>query len=164
MVRRTVRLGVLAIVSVVAVTASACSSSKPCAGVGVTSQIGVMFLQQGYTDLAGASYELCAGGKCVKDKLEQEDITRINLPLPDDVDADLGTVRFRVTPKGSGSPEIDASSDVKLTRQSDGCGGGAYSRGLAFTKDGGLTTKIPSRVTAAWRDHLKSLASPSEPS
>ncbi|MET7692764.1 hypothetical protein ABZT06_33170 [Streptomyces sp. NPDC005483] len=155
------RLGVLVIVSAVAVTASACSSSKPCAGVGVTSQVGVMFLQQGYTDLAGTSYELCAGGTCVKDRLEQEDITRVSLPLPGDVDPDLGTVRFRVTPNGSSSPEIDASTDVKLTRRSDGCGGGAYSQGLAFTKEGGLTIKIPSSVTVAWRDHLKSLASPS---
>ncbi|MFD9095828.1 hypothetical protein [Streptomyces collinus] len=152
------RLGVLAAVSVVAMTASACSGSQPCAGVGVTSQIGVMFLQRGYTDLAGASYELCAGGSCVKDQLEQEDITQLSLRLPDDVGPDLGTVRFRVTPAGSNHPEIDASSDVKLTRQSDGCGGGAYSRGLAFTKEGGLTTKIPSRVSAAWREHLESLS------
>lgn len=148
-------------VSVVAVTASACGSSEPCAGVGVTSYVGVMFLQRGYPDLAGASYELCAAGQCVKDKLPQEDITRVSLPLPDDVDADLGTVRFRVTPKGGGAPEIDASSDVQLTRQSDGCGGGAYNRALAFTKEGGLTTTIPSSVTAAWRDHITSLASPS---
>ncbi|MFF3419996.1 hypothetical protein ACFYW9_35790 [Streptomyces sp. NPDC002698] len=160
--KRTVGLGVLAVISAVAVTASACSSPRPCAGVGVTSQVGVMFLQQGYTDLAGASYELCAGGKCVKDKLEQEDITQVSLRLPDDVGPDLGTVRFRVTPKGGGRPEIDASSEVKLTHQSDGCGGGAYSEGLAFTKEGGLTTKIPPSVTAAWRDHLRSLASPSE--
>ncbi|MFF7969858.1 hypothetical protein [Streptomyces sp. NPDC007905] len=154
------RLQVLATVSVVAMTASACSSSKPCAGVGVTSQIGVMFLQRGYTDLAGASYELCAGDKCVKDHLDQEDITQVGLRLPNDVDPDPGTVRFRVTPKGSNRPEIDASYDVKLTRQSDGCGGGAYSEGLAFTKEGGLTTKIPPSVSAAWRKHIRSLASP----
>ena len=164
MVKRTARFTVLAAVSVVAMTASACSSSKPCAGVGVTSQVGVMFLQRGYTDLVGASYELCAGGKCVKDHLERGDITRISLPLPDDVDPNLGTVRLRVTPKGSTHPEIDASSDVKLTRQSDGCGGGVYSEGLAFTKEEGLTTKIPPSVSAAWHKHLKSLASPSESS
>lgn len=164
MVRRTVRLTVLAAVSVVAMTASACSSPKPCAGVGVTSQIGVMFLQRGYTDLAGASYELCAGGRCGKGHLAQEDITRISLRLPDDVDEHLGTVRFRVTPKGSNHPEIDSSTDVRLTRQPDGCGGGAYSEGLAFTKEGGLTTKIPPSVRAAWRKHLESLASPSESS
>ncbi|WP_333777038.1 hypothetical protein [Streptomyces sp. IBSBF 3136] len=158
MVKRTVRLAVLAAVSVVAMTASACSGSEPCAGVGVTSHIGVMFLQRGYTDLAGASFELCAGGKCVRDHLEQEDITQVDLRLSDDVGPDLGTVRFRVTPKGSSHPEIDASSEVKLTRQSDGCGGGAYSGGLAFTKEGGLTTKIPPSVSAAWRKHLKSLA------
>lgn len=162
MVKRTVRLTVLAAVSVVAMTASACSSSKPCAGVGVTSQIGVMFLQRGYTDLAGASYELCAGSRCGKGHLEQEDITRISLRLPDDVDEHLGTVRFRVTPKGSTRPKIDASTDVKLTRQPDGCGGGAYSKGLAFTKEDGLTTKIPPSVSAAWHRHLDSLASPSE--
>ncbi|MER6472881.1 hypothetical protein [Streptomyces collinus] len=155
------RFAVLAAVSAVVVTMSACSGSKPCAGVGVTSQIGVTFLQRGYTDLAGASYELCAGGRCVKDQLEREDITRISLRLPDDVGPDLGTVRFRVTPAGGDHPEIDASTDVKLTRQSDGCGGGAYSEGLAFTKEGGLTRKIPSSVSAAWRKHLKSLASPS---
>ncbi|MFG3165723.1 hypothetical protein [Streptomyces sp. NPDC048200] len=163
MVNRTVRVAILSIVSVVAMTASACGSSpKPCAGVGVTSQIGVMFLERGYNDLEGASYKLCAGDRCVKGHVEQADITHLTLPLPDDVDPDVGTVRFRVTPRGSGSPEIDASSDVKLTRQSDGCGGGAYNRGLAFTKEGGLTTKIPPSVSTAWREHIKSLASPSE--
>ncbi|MGW5371631.1 hypothetical protein ACWER6_30285 [Streptomyces sp. NPDC004009] len=155
---------VLAAVSVVAMTASACSSPKPCAGVGVTSQIGVIFLRRGYTDLAGASYELCAGGRCGKGHLAQEDITRISLRLPDDVDEHLGTVRFRVTPEGSNHPEIDSSTDVKLTRQPDGCGGGAYSEGLALTEEGGLTTKIPPGVRAAWRKHLESLASPSESS
>ncbi|MFE5190522.1 hypothetical protein [Streptomyces sp. NPDC056628] len=158
------RLTVLAAVSVVAMTASACSSSKPCAGVGVVSQVGVMFLQRGYTDLAGASYELCAGGRCGKGHLEQEDITQLSLRLPDDVDEHLGTVRFRVTPKGSTHPEIDASTDVKLTHQSDGCGGGASSEGLAFTKEEGLTTKIPPSVSTAWRKHLTSLASTSESS
>lgn len=163
MVKRTVRLAILSIVSAVAMTASACSSSPElCGGVGVTSRVGVIFLQHGYKDLEGASYKLCAGGRCVKGHLEQADITQLSLPLPDDVDPDLGAVRFRVTPKGSGSPEIDASTDVKLTRQSDGCGGGAYNRGLAFTKAGGLTTKIPPSVSVAWRDHIKSLASPSE--
>ncbi|MEU8794441.1 hypothetical protein [Streptomyces sp. NPDC048643] len=157
------RFAVLVIVSAVTAAASACSGPKPCAGVGVTSQIGLMFLQRGYDDLGGAAYELCAGGTCVKGHLEQADITHVNLPLADDVDPDLGAVRFRVTPRGSSSPEIDASSDVKLIRQSDGCGGGAYNRGLAFTKEGGLTTKIPSSVSVAWRDHVKSLASPSEP-
>ncbi|MGW7243133.1 hypothetical protein [Streptomyces sp. NPDC054804] len=66
-------------------------------------------------------------------------------------------------PPGScahGSPEIDASADVKLYHQSDGCGGGAYNRGLAFPKEGGLTTKIPESVRAAWRDHLDSMSSP----
>jgi hypothetical protein len=157
-----IRLFVLVGVAALLTTVSACTSpSQPCAGVGVTSGVSVMFLRDGYSDLAGASYELCARGKCVKGELQQEDITRVNLGLPDDVDPDHGTVRLRVTPKGSTSPEIDASTDVKLTRQSDGCDGGAYSRGLAFTKKGGLTTKIPPSVTAAWRQHLKELAAPS---
>ncbi|MGW1497389.1 hypothetical protein ACWCQW_02160 [Streptomyces mirabilis] len=158
MIRLRVLVGVSALLAIV----SACtSSSQPCAGVGVTSGVGVMFLREGYGDLVGASYELCARGTCAKGELQQEDITRVNLGLPDDVDPDGGTVRFRVTPKGSTSPEIDASTDVKLIRQSDGCGGGAYNRGLAFTEKGGLTTKIPPSVTAAWRRHLKELAAPS---
>ncbi|MEU4038969.1 hypothetical protein [Streptomyces collinus] len=164
MVKRPVRLGVLAAVSVVALSASACGGSQPCAGFGVTSQIGVMFLQRGYSDLTGASYELCAGGRCIEGDLERQDITRISLRLPADTGPDLGTVRFRVTPEGSSNPEIDASSDVKLSRQSDGCGGGTYSEGLAFTKEDGLTTKIPPRVSAAWRKHIESLAQPSQSS
>ncbi|WP_308310741.1 hypothetical protein [Streptomyces sp. GbtcB6] len=158
----TVRLGIGAAVIAVMTTVSACGgNSKPCAGVGVESGVGVMFLQEGYTDLDGASYELCARGKCVKGELEREDITRVSLPLPDDVDPETGTVRFRVTPEGSRRPEIDASSAVRLTHQSDGCGGGAYSRGLAFTKEAGLTTRIPPSVSAAWRHRLRALASPS---
>ena len=54
---------------------------------------------------------------------------------------------------------IDASTDVKVTRESDGCCGGAYNRGLAFTKEDGLTTKIPARASAAWVKHVKELAS-----
>ncbi|MER7836544.1 hypothetical protein ABTY98_11650 [Streptomyces sp. NPDC096040] len=161
--RHTARLGVGAAVIAVVVTASACgggSTPGACGGVGVTSGVGVMFLHRGYTDLVGASYELCARGKCVKGELKQEAITRVSLPLPTDVDPDSGTVRFRVTPKGSRSPEIDAATDVELTHQSDGCGGGAYNRWLAFTKEGGLTTKIPASVTAAWREHLNSMTSP----
>lgn len=160
MVSRMIRLRVLIGVSALLATVSACTSSQPCAGVGVTSGVGVMFLREGYGHLVGASYELCARGTCAKGELQQEDVTRVNLGLPDDVDPDGGTVRFRVTPKGSTSPEIDASTDMKLIRQSDGCGG-AYGRGLAFTKKGGLTTKIPPSVTAAWRRHLKELAAPS---
>jgi hypothetical protein len=138
-----------------------CTAQEDCAGVGVTSGVGVMFLHQGYADLAGASYELCARDECVKGELKQEDITKVNLPLPDGVDPDTGPVRFRVTRAGGADPVIDASTDVKLTRQSDGCGGGAYTRGLAFTKDGGLTAKIPARVSQVWRDHLDALRSPS---
>jgi hypothetical protein len=153
---------VLVGVAALLAAASACTyTSPPCAGVGVVAGVGLMFLQEGYGDLAGASYELCARGKCAKGELRQEAITHVSLGLPDDVDPDSGTVRFRVTPKGSTSPEIDASADVRLTLQSDGCGGGAYNRGLAFTKSGGLTTKIPPSVSAAWREHIDELRSPS---
>ncbi|MFG2379459.1 hypothetical protein [Streptomyces avermitilis] len=161
MVRRTTRLRVLVCVSALLAGVSACASPRPCAGVGVESGVGVMFLREGYGDLAGASYELCARGRCAKGELRQEDLTRVHLGLPDDVDPDGGTVRFRVTRKGGTSPVIDASADVRLTRQSDGCGGGAYNRGLAFTKKGGLTTKIPRSVTAAWREQVRELRSPS---
>lgn len=79
-----------------------------------------------------------------------EGITKLNLSLPDDVDPDASPVRFRVTRKSAGRPAIDATADVKLARQSDGCGGGGYSQGLAFTKGGGLTTKIPPGLWEAW--------------
>ncbi|MFJ8537076.1 hypothetical protein [Streptomyces sp. NPDC093591] len=148
-----------------AVTAvTGCSAPKACAGVGVASGVGVMFPHEGYAGLAGASYELCARGACAKGELKQEEITRVNLPLPDEVDPDTGPVRFRVIRENDTSPLIDASTDVELTHQSDGCGGGAYNRGLAFTKEGGLTAKIPAKVTQAWRAQFASLASPSESS
>ncbi|MEU2860972.1 hypothetical protein ACIQWL_30830 [Streptomyces mirabilis] len=79
----------------------------------------------------------------------------MSLELSDDVDPDVGPLCFRVTREGTTSPVIDASTDVKLTRRSDG----AYSLGLACTEEGGLTTKIPACVSAAWRKHVKELAS-----
>ncbi|WP_234476100.1 hypothetical protein [Streptomyces sp. MBT65] len=155
------RLRVLVGVSALLAAVSACGSPTPCAGVGVVSGVGVMFLHEGYDGLAGASYELCTRGKCAKGELEEEEITKVNLPLPDDVDPDASQLRFRVTRKGTDSPLIDATTDVKLSRQSDGCGGGAYNRGLAFTKDGGLTTKVPASVSAAWVKHVRELATAS---
>jgi hypothetical protein len=162
MVRPSRRARFPAVAAALLAAVTGCSAPKVCAGVGVASGVGVMFLHEGYAGLAGASYELCARGKCAKGELKQEEITRVNLPLPDDVDPDAGPVRFRVTRKNDTRPLIDASTDVKLTHQSDGCGGGAYNRGLAFTKEGGLTVKIPAKVTEAWRGHLESLAAPSE--
>ncbi|MEU5481478.1 hypothetical protein [Streptomyces mirabilis] len=44
----------------------------------------------------------------------------MSLELSDDVDPDVGPLRFRVTREGTTSPVIDASTDVKLTRRSDG--------------------------------------------
>ncbi|MFE0388742.1 hypothetical protein ACFW1F_32390 [Streptomyces bungoensis] len=159
----TPRLGFPGAAVAFVIAISGCEGSPgACAGVGVESGVSVMFLREGYADLAGASYELCARDRCIKGKLAREDISRVSLPLPDDVDPDRGPVRFRVTPEGSTSPEIDTVSEVRLKRQSDGCGGGAYNRGLAFTKDDGLITRIPPSVSRAWHEHLKSLASPSE--
>ncbi len=163
MVGRRIGPGVLAAVSAVAAAASACTpnSQQACAGWGVESEISLMFLQEGYTGLAGASYELCARGRCTDGELKQEDLTRVHLRLPEDADPHSGPVRFRVTRRGSDSPVIDASSDVRLTYQSDNCGGGAYNRSLAFTKADGLTTKIPPSVTAAWRHQAEAPDSPS---
>lgn len=148
------RLRVLVGVAVLFLAVSACGDPGVCAGVGVTSGVGVMFLHEGYDGLAGASYELCTRGTCAKGELRQEEITQVNLPLPDDVDPDASPLRFRVTVEGATRPVVDATTDVKLTRQSDGCGGGAYSRGLAFTRDGGLTLKIPRSVSAVWVRHV----------
>jgi hypothetical protein len=157
--RRAAGLRVLVGVAALLTAVSGCARPEVCAGVGVVSGVGVMFLHEGYGDLAGASYELCTRGTCAKGELGQGDITKVSLELPDDVDPDAGPLRFLVTREGTTSPVIDASTDVKLTRQSDGCGGGAYSRGLAFTEEGGLTTKIPAHVSAAWRKHVEELAS-----
>jgi hypothetical protein len=137
---------------------SGCSYPSDCAGADVVPGVGVMFLRKGYGDLAGAAYELCARGTCVKGVLQQEDITRVRFRLPDDVDPDSGPVRFRVTRKGGFEPVIDASTGVKLVLRSDGCGSGAYTRGLAFTKEGGLTTKVPKSLSRAWVEQVRSQA------
>ncbi|WP_181805223.1 hypothetical protein [Streptomyces shenzhenensis] len=135
-------------------TVSACGSSQACGGVGVVAGVGVYVVHEGYGDLAGASVELCAKGKCVKDRLRDEEITSVNLPLPDDVGPDIGTVRLRITDPGAGKPLVDASAEKKLTHQSDGCGGGAYNGALAFTKEEGLTATVPKNVSAAWHKQL----------
>jgi hypothetical protein len=150
MVGPAVRLRVVLVVLGLFAAVCACAGPAPCAGVGVVSGVGLMFPHEGYDNLAGASYELCSRGECVKGKLPREDITKVHLPLPADVDPDTAPVRFRVTRKGAAGPVIDATADVKLARQSDGCGGGGYSRGLAFTTGGGLTPKVPPGLWEAW--------------
>lgn len=147
-------------VAVLLVAATGCSHARDCAGVGTVSGVGVLFVHQGYGDLGGASFELCARGTCTKGELRPEGITDVKLPLPHDVDPDPGPIHFRVTRKGATRPVIDASADVKLTFQSDGCGGGDYSRGLAFTKEGGLTAKIAKAVSDAWGKQVRSRATP----
>ncbi|MEU6272045.1 hypothetical protein ABZ871_06430 [Streptomyces populi] len=118
----------------------------------------VLFGRQGYGDLTGAVAELCTRGACARERLENEDITNLRLSLPDDVNPDPGPVRFRVIRKGEAQPVIDRSVDVRLTRQSDGCGGGAYGRGLAFTEDKGLTAKIPKALRVAWGEQVREQA------
>ncbi|MFE4961511.1 hypothetical protein [Streptomyces sp. NPDC056660] len=127
-----------------------CADTGACAGVGVVAQVGVYFAHEGYGDLAGASVRLCAHGTCVEDRVRNESVTSINLPLPDDIGPDLGTVRLRVTREGSTEPLVDASARKKLGFQSDGCGGGGYSGALAFTKESGLTPTVPKTVSDAW--------------
>jgi hypothetical protein len=83
-------------------------------------------------------------------KLPREGISKLDLSLPDDVDPGTAPVRFRGTRNGAAGPVIDATADVRLVRRSDGCGGGGYSRGLAFTRGGGLTTRIPPGLWEAW--------------
>ncbi|MEU5094555.1 hypothetical protein [Streptomyces sp. NPDC020996] len=153
-VTRVTRPHVLVGVSTLLMAVSACGSSQPCAGVGVVGGVGVFVVHEGYGDLAGASVELCAQGKCVKGRLPDEDISKVNLNLPDDVGPDIGTVRLRITRPGAGKPLVDASAEKKLTHQSDGCGGGAYSGALAFTKEGGLTAKVPKSVGVAWHEQV----------
>ncbi|MEV5846770.1 hypothetical protein AB0M32_32880 [Streptomyces sp. NPDC051985] len=92
--------------------------------------------------LVGTAVRLCAHDRCVEDRIPAEDVTSVNLPLPDGIGPDLGTVRFRVTREGSTEPFIDASTDKRLSHQSDGCGGGAYNGALAFTKESGLTGSV----------------------
>ncbi|WP_460073464.1 hypothetical protein [Streptomyces sp. YKOK-I1] len=147
---RLTRLRVLMGVSALLAGVSGCSGPGACAGVGVVSQVGVFFVAEGYGDLAGASYELCTRGECVKGRLQQEGISKMNLLLPDDVDPDTAPVRFKVTREGARTPFIDESVEVRLLHQSDGCGGGGYSRGLAYTKESGLMKSAPKSVFAAW--------------
>lgn len=154
MVTRMTRPRVLVGVSTLLMTVSACGSSQACGGVGVVAGVGVYVVHEGYGGLAGGSVELCAKGKCVKDRLPDEDITIVNLPLPDDVGPDIGTVRLRITRPGADKPLVDASAEKKLTHQSDGCGGGAYNGALAFTKEEGLTAKVPKSVSAAWYEQV----------
>ncbi|MEW2513957.1 hypothetical protein [Streptomyces sp. NPDC046870] len=148
-----------AVVALVLAALSGCSQEGPCAGYDVVSGVGVMFDRKGYVDLAGGSYELCARGECVRGELpRRERITHVSLPLPHDVDPDSGPVRFRVTRQGEIRPMIDASVDVRLIRQTDGCGSSAYNRGLAFSKEQGLATRVPKAVGDAWSRQVGSQA------
>ncbi|MFF9085835.1 hypothetical protein ACF1BE_05375 [Streptomyces sp. NPDC014991] len=152
------RAGLPAVGAALLAALSGCSQGEACAGYGVVSGVGVTFDRQGYGDLTGGSYELCARGACAKGTLRRERITHVGLPLPHDVDPASGPVRFRVTRKGEGRPFVDTTADVRLTHETDGCGGGAYNRGLAYTKKQGLTTKIPKAVSDAWSRQVGSLA------
>lgn len=142
-----------------------CTDPTPCAGVGVVSQLGVYVVQKDFGGLAGASYELCSRGDCVEGELKGEAVSRVFLSLPDDVDPDTAPVRFRVTRAGAGTPVVDDSVDVKLLQQSDGCGGGGWSRALALTKADGLLPSVPKRVSAAWIRQVRAAATaPPSPS
>ncbi|MEV6019204.1 MULTISPECIES: hypothetical protein [unclassified Streptomyces] len=158
MARRKARTHAVAAGLVLLAAASGCSYPEACAGVGVESGVSVLFQHQGYGDLAGALVELCTRGACTKDRLGNEGITNIHLPLPNDVDPHSGPVRLRVSRQDEAQPVINVSADVRLTFQSDGCDGGAYNRGLAFTKEGGLTTKIPKALQKAWGKQIRSQA------
>ncbi|MET8811386.1 hypothetical protein ABZW47_05225 [Streptomyces sp. NPDC004549] len=149
--------GVLGVL-VLLVAATGCARGEACAGWGTVAGVGVMFRQAGHGDLTGAVAELCARGECVRSRLREEEITRVNLRLPEDVDPDAGTVRLRVTPAGAARPVIDASATVPLTLQSDGCGGGSCNRGLALTGDGVLTTKIPRSLAEDWSAQIRGRA------
>ncbi|WP_206327500.1 hypothetical protein [Streptomyces sp. S3(2020)] len=144
-----------------------CTDPTPCAGVGVVSELGVYVVQEDFGGLEGASYELCSRGDCVEGELGGESVSRVFLSLPDDVDPDTAPVRLTVTRAGAGTPLVDDSVDVKLLRQSDGCGGGGWSRGLALTKADGLLPNVPKRVSAAWMRQVRAAAtaspSPSSP-
>ncbi|MEW2130908.1 hypothetical protein [Streptomyces sp. NPDC005435] len=145
-------LGVLMLL----VAATGCArGGTACAGWGTEAGVGVLFRQAGHGQLAGAVAELCARGACVRSRLRDEEITRVSLRLPEDVDPGPGPVRLRVTPAGAARPVIDASAEVPLTRQSDGCGGGSYHRGLALTEDGALTTRIPKSLGEDWMKQLR---------
>ncbi|WP_031483229.1 hypothetical protein [Streptomyces bicolor] len=135
---------------------SGCAGTQVCAGVGVVSEVGVYVVQDGYDGLAGASYELCTRGECVKGEFRQEGVSHVSLRLPDDVDPDTAPVRLRVTRDDATTPVIDDSVDVKLLHQSDGCGGGAYHRALAFAKEDGLMPEVPKNISAAWLQQVRS--------
>ncbi|MFC0055330.1 hypothetical protein [Streptomyces actinomycinicus] len=166
--RRIKRAGLVVVGAALMAAASGCHGDAPCAGYGVVSGVGVLFDHRGYGDLTGGSYQLCARGECVKGALRRERITNVRLSLPRDVDPGSGPIRFRVTRKGEGKAVIDTSVDARLIHQTDGCGSNAYSRGLAFTKATGLTTKIPKSLSDAWMKQIRSLATaspdPSTPS
>ncbi|MFG2354952.1 hypothetical protein [Streptomyces sp. NPDC048521] len=149
------RLRVLTGMCAVLAAVSGCSRAEVCAGVGTEAGVGVLFVHEGYGGLDGASYALCARGRCAKGELRREGVTDVRLPLPHDVDPRSGPIRFRVTREGAARPVIDASADARLVFQSDGCGGGDYHGGLAFTKEGGLTTKVPEAVSDAWFNQLR---------
>lgn len=158
MVRTSRRAHFRVVAAALLAAVTGCSAPEVCAGVGVESGIGVMFVQEGYADLAGASYELCTRGECVEGEVKQDGVTKVELPLPEDVDPGTAPVRFRVTRDGATAPLIDDSVAVKLRHQSDGCGGGAYNRGLAFTKEDGLTPDVPKKISEAWLRQLRSQA------
>lgn len=158
MVRPIQRAGLPTVGAILLVALSGCSQEQPCAGYDVVSGVGVMFDHKGYGDLTGGSYELCARSECVKGELRKERITHVSLPLPHDVDPDSGPVRFRVTRQDEDRPLIDTSADVRLVRQTDGCTSSAYNRGLAFTKEKGLMTKVPKAVSDAWGRQIRSQA------
>ena len=162
------RAGLLSVGAALLAAGSGCSYGGPCAGYDVASGVGVLFDHRGYGDLTGGSYELCARGECAEGTLRRERITDVSLPLPRDVDPDSGPIRFRVTRKGERRPVVDTSVDVRLTHQTDGCGSSAYTRGLAFTKEGGLTAKVPKALSDAWGKQVRARATaesdPSPPS
>ncbi|MEU1178897.1 hypothetical protein ABZ464_14840 [Streptomyces sp. NPDC005820] len=155
MIGRVNRPGLTAGAAALLTGLSGCADPAPCAGWGVVTDVAVYFVQDGYGDLAGASAEVCTRGGCEKGPLKREDISRVFLALPDDPDPDTAPVRFRVTRKGATTPFIDESVEVKLLHQSDGCGGGGYSRALAFTKEDGLLKSVPKAVGAAWMKQVR---------
>ncbi|MEU1512554.1 hypothetical protein ABZ490_10395 [Streptomyces sp. NPDC005811] len=158
MIGRVNRLGPAAGAAALLTGLSGCADPELCAGWGVVTEVGVYFVQDGYGDLAGASAEVCTRGECDKGPLRREGVSRVFLTLPEDPDPDAAPVRFRVTRKGATTPFIDASVEVKLLRQSDGCGGGGYSRALAFTKEDGLLKSVPKAVSAAWMKQVRGAA------
>ncbi|WP_060886122.1 hypothetical protein [Streptomyces caniscabiei] len=141
---------VLSGVAALLVGLSGCVDSSICAGLDVVSQVGVYVVQDGYSDLAGATYELCTRGECAKGELKERGIAHVTVELPDDVGPDTAPVRLRVTRAGAARPFIDDSVDVKLIHHSDGCGGGGYSQGLAYTKEDGLLPNVPKGIGEAW--------------